>query len=219
MPAEYYTSDSERTGLPVLNDKRRDEIHTCFTDDLQTHLRDRLERMANAHHGTGQPGPEGLCLRVLPASETAQANEVRGWFQWYGIVTDFSMPTNPDVGKAAGYAYVTFSDPEDAKEAFDEFRAPENADKIRRIEYATTAGERPRLAVVYPAAGEFECPDPAVKAAVTLQEMQADDTYATVLVKTSWELRGEDKEKLEEDREYALGSVLSPHVSIAYDMF
>lgn len=218
MPS-YYTPDTARTGLPVLSDKQRDEIRTAFADDLQTHLRDRLEKMANAHHGAGQPGPEGLTLRVLPASETVAPATVRGWFQWYGVVTDFSMPINADTGKAAGYAYVTFSEAEEAKEALEEYRAPSNADKVRRVEYATTAGELPRLTPEYPAAGEFEVTDPATRAAVKLQEMRAGATYATVLVKTSWELRGEDKAKLEEDKEYALGSVVAPRVSIAYDVF
>lgn len=175
--------------------------------------------MANKHHGAGQPGPPGLTLRLLPASETAQTNEVRGWFQWYGIVTDFSMPINTDTGKAAGYAYVTFSYAEDARDALEAYRDAENADKVRRVEFATTPGERPRLAAQYPSDGQFEVTDPATMAAVTLQEMRPGATCATVLVKTSLELRPEDKDMLEADKMYVLGSVVAPRVSLAYDMF
>ncbi|KAK7918457.1 hypothetical protein PG985_010331 [Apiospora marii] len=218
MPS-YYTPDSARTGLPVLADKQRDEIRASFADDLQTALRDRLEAMANVWHQAGQPEHDLLTVRVLPTSETVTASTVRSWFTPYGSVIDFSMPLNADTGKIAGYAYVTFLETEDAEEALERYRAPENADKVRRIEFVETAPEFPRLRPEYPAAGEFEVADPLVRARVKLQEMEPDATYATVLVKTSWDLSKADKAKLEADKEYSLGSVVAPRVSIAYEMF
>ncbi|KAK8043779.1 hypothetical protein PG994_012617 [Apiospora phragmitis] len=200
-------------GSPVLTEQQREEIRACFADDLQTHLRDRLVGIANAHYQAGQPDPGQRTLHVLCASMTATAAEVRGWFQWFGHATDFVHAP----GSAS--ASVTFSDADDARDAYEHYRAPEHAHLIRRMELEKTSG--PQLSVNYPAGspGEFDVQDPAMRAAVEMLEMLPTSTYATVLIKISGELSDADKAKLEEDKIYVLGSALAPRISIAYDLF
>lgn len=72
-----------------------------------------------------------------------QADQLRELFEPLGEVLDVSIPTDRDSGRARGFAFVEFAQPEQAAAAIEKLNGQELAGRVLRVNEAGDRSTRP----------------------------------------------------------------------------
>ncbi|KAK7960697.1 eIF-3 RNA-binding subunit [Apiospora saccharicola] len=162
------------------------------------------------------PEPVAPCstLRVTILHYVVEVADLRALFEEFGAVTPIYLAPN-------GYfAFISFADRADAVRACQRYDGFCYKYLVMRVEFAKSSSDdhaRPRLWLEYPDDGEFVSRDPPLRATVELQRAAPTDTYVTIVICTSWELKESRKRELEDAKKGVLGSTLGARVFLAYD--
>ncbi|KAK8108926.1 eukaryotic translation initiation factor 3 [Apiospora sp. TS-2023a] len=214
MP-EYWNTEAERNvRRPIVTYEQREQIAELWAEDLQPDLRYCLANSANLDEF--HPAPVAPCptLRVNNLHYTVEEADLHALFEPFGIVTSVYLAPN-------GYfAFVNFADRADAVRACQRYDGFCYKYMVMRVEFVKSSGDahaRSRLWLEYPDDGEFVSRDPPLRATVELQRVAPTDTYVTIVISTSWELKESRKHELEDAKKRVLGSTLGARVFLAYD--